>query len=89
MDIDGPSTTSRHAAPSWLPARIGRTRADGNVIMSTLDGHWMSIHTYSSINWSEFQLDVLTGLTAPRTIPVTSLDPMGGEASDLFLKASS
>lgn len=47
------------------------------------------VRSYSSINWSEFQLDGLAGLTAPRTIPVESLDPMGGEANDLFLKATS
>lgn len=47
------------------------------------------VRSYSSINWSEFQLDGLAGLTAPRTIPVESLDPMGGEANDLFLRATS
>ena len=47
------------------------------------------VRSYSSINWSEFQLDGISGLTAPRTIPVESLDPMGGEANDLFLKATS
>ena len=47
------------------------------------------VRSYSSINWSEFQLDSMTELTAPRTIPVVSLDPMGGEASDLFLKTAS
>lgn len=47
------------------------------------------VRSYSSINWSEFQLDAITGLAAPLTIPVVSLDPMGGVANDLFLKASS
>lgn len=46
------------------------------------------VRSYSSINWSEFQLDGLAELTAPQTIPVESLDPMGGEANDLFLKAT-
>lgn len=46
------------------------------------------VRAHTSLNWSEFHLDRLSQLDAPRIIPMDLLDPQGGDATELLLNAT-
>ena len=42
------------------------------------------VRDYTALNWSVFALTRLAGVTGLRLIPLDSLEPLGGDATDLL-----
>ena len=59
-----------------------------NSFLADTAGSRYYVRDYTALNWSVFHLTRLAGLTGLRLIPLDSLDPLGGDATDMLASGS-
>lgn len=72
-----------------LPGAAGiSTEYTTNSFMADIPRSRYYVRDYTALNWSVFDLTRLAGETGHRLVPLDTLDPLGGDGTDLLIQGS-
>lgn len=87
IDLPGSGGEGVVFGGSSAPAGVSTEYTTHSFIADTARNRYY-VRAHTSLNWSEFHLDRLARIDAPRIISMDRVDPRGGDATELLLQAS-